>query len=134
MKGTVTNVTVSHDSHAKHAVMIKPIHMIEVKRIAENMAISESELINKAIAKFSSDYQQFEVLLTTIRRLRGRKIRVKTTTGYVERWVAISKPKAAKLVMQLLENPSESSVLSYASFKENGDLHIGELRIQSSIL
>ena len=53
MKGTVTNVTVSHDSHAKHAVMIKPIHMIEVKRIAENMAISESELINKAIAKFS---------------------------------------------------------------------------------
>jgi hypothetical protein len=64
-------------------------------------------------------------LLTTIHRLRGGKFKVKVAMGIVEPWVCISRSAAFEIAISLPETASQCSLLAFASYMDNGDLHIG---------
>jgi hypothetical protein len=57
--------------------------------------------------------------------LRGRKVKVKVTIGIVETWVCISRSAAFEIAISLPEAASQCSLPAFASYMENGDLHIG---------
>jgi hypothetical protein len=64
-------------------------------------------------------------LVKAIHYLRGGKFKVKAVMGSVETSVCISRSAAFELAISLPETASECSLLAFASYMENGDLHIG---------
>lgn len=64
-------------------------------------------------------------LVKAIYRLRGGKFKVKAVMGSVEAWICISRFEAFEIAISLPETASQCSLPAFASYMENGDLHIG---------